>query len=165
MNWAPTNQRARIITRENNLKLINEKMDLNLNNPLNLENPEAFTDILATGQGKTYFFYPLRSLAIFEIIFLDDRVELLLQPANFVHYMPESSELTDASCLPETHSHHVETPMDDVIEYHEDSTINLEKIPTRFSFTCHICQKSFISETSYRKHEIIHNSKHHFKLR
>ena len=53
MNWAPTNQRARIITRENNLKLINEKMDLNLNNPLNLENPEAFTDILATGQGKT----------------------------------------------------------------------------------------------------------------
>ena len=35
--------------------LINEKMDLNLNNPLeNLENPEAFTDILATGQGKNF---------------------------------------------------------------------------------------------------------------
>ena len=55
MNWAPTNQRARIITRENNLNLINEKMDLNLNNALNLENPEAFTDILATGQGKSFF--------------------------------------------------------------------------------------------------------------
>ena len=55
MNWAPTNQRARIVTRENNLNLINEKMDLNLNNPLeNLENPEAFTDILATGQGKNF---------------------------------------------------------------------------------------------------------------
>ena len=55
MNWAPTNQRSRIITRENNLNLINEKMDLNLNNALNLENPEAFTDILATGQGKGFF--------------------------------------------------------------------------------------------------------------
>ena len=160
MNWAPTNQRSRIITRENNLNLINEKMDLNLNNPL--ENPEAFTDILATGQGKN--FDPL-FWSIFLKNFLDDRVELLLQPANFVHYIPEvhtgSSELTDDGCLPD----HAETQMDDVIEYHEDSTINLEKIPSRFSFTCHICRKSFISETSYRKHEIIHNSKHHFKLR
>ena len=131
-------------------------MDLNLNNTLNLENPEAFTDILATGQGKN--FDPL-FWSIFLKNFLDDRVELLLQPANFVHYMPESSELTDD--LPD----HAETQMDDVIEYHEDSTINLEKIPSRFSFTCHICRKSFISETSYRKHEIIHNSKHYFKLR
>ena len=52
MNWAPTNQRSRIITRENNLNLINEKMDLNLNNSLSLENPDAFTDILTTGQGE-----------------------------------------------------------------------------------------------------------------
>ena len=104
---------------------------------------------------------------------LDDRVELLLQPANFVHYIPENSELTNDDCLVENTGiptgnalHHTETPLDDVIEYHEESsTINLEKIPTRFSFTCHICQKSFISETSYRKHELIHNSKHHFKLR
>ena len=59
MNWAPTNQRARIITRENNLNLINEKMDLNLKNALNLENPEAFTDILATGQGKVFFIFYL----------------------------------------------------------------------------------------------------------
>lgn len=69
MNWAPTNQRSRIITRENNLNLINEKMDLNLNNPLNLENPEAFTDILATGQGKIYFlihFYILIHFCNFE---------------------------------------------------------------------------------------------------
>ena len=97
----------------------------------------------------------------------DDRVELLLQPSNFVHYIPETND----DCLPEDTGiptgntiHHTETPLDGVIEYHdESSTINLE--PTRFSFTCHICQKSFISETSYRKHELIHNSKHYFKLR
>ena len=69
MNWAPTNQRARIITRENNLNLINEKMDLNLNNALNLENPEAFTDILATGQGKGFFiYYPLEQFFILNFL-------------------------------------------------------------------------------------------------
>ena len=52
MNWAPTNQRSKIIIRENNLNLINEKMDLNLNNSLSLENPDALTDILTTGQGE-----------------------------------------------------------------------------------------------------------------